>query len=496
MSILTSTQSPGILHKIDNYIQTTCNKNQSLLNVKQKSSSWGDKHFWIAWTVVANRLTTIKKEKEKPSFLITVLCLLLAFVVPYSVITYFNRDTPRQSIHIERHNLDLPTSNSEQAEETSKPIENNIKYVITKPGDSLTILFAKMGISSKTLHEILDNNPHRQRLKSIKPNQKIEFQFGKNNQLEKLIIPITSSQKLTIAKVNDNFVSKIQTIKLQSHLHYVTATVSGSLYQTGKQLKIPYKLLKQMTNIFNWQIDFARDIRDGDQFTLIYKAYYSNDQLVGLGDIIAATFKNKGYEYQAIRYASDGKKYEYYDANGVNLRKAFDRWPVRFSHISSPFNLSRNHPILGVVRPHKGIDLAARLGTPIKATGDGKISKIGKYGGYGNLIEIKHRNRYTTRYAHMVKFHKGLSLGSRVKKGQVIGYVGQTGLADGPHCHYEFHVNNKPKNPATVVLPQAHSVPKSKIAEFRAKSGTLLAQLKLYQDAKIASNETSSKMVT
>lgn len=173
----------------------------------------------------------------------------------------------------------------------------------------------------------------------------------------------------------------------------------------------------------------------------------------------------------------------------MSLKKAFTRYPVKFSHISSTFSLSRMHPVLKRKRPHKGVDLAAPIGTPIYAVGDGRIVSIGRHNGYGNMIKIAHNKTYRTVYAHMLKFQRGLSNGSRVKRGQIIGYVGQTGLATGPHCHFEFHINSHPKNPTTVDLPRAAPIPTNELAAFQSQTGTLLAQMKLYEEAALASND-------
>lgn len=179
---------------------------------------------------------------------------------------------------------------------------------------------------------------------------------------------------------------------------------------------------------------------------------------------------------------------DYYSPQGTSLKNAFNRYPLRFSHISSTFSLSRYHPILHYRRPHRGVDLAAPIGTPILATGNGRIEIIGRQSGYGNMIKIKHNKSYSTIYGHMLRFQKGLSKGSYIKKGQVIGYVGQTGLASGPHCHYEFHINHQPKNPTTVNLPKGDSIPAREMTSFKANTNTLLAQLKSYETGRLANS--------
>lgn len=372
--------------------------------------------------------------------------------------------------------------------------ENELKTIKTRPGDSLAAVFSRLGISSQTLHTIMRENPSTEGLTRLKPNQQLQFLI-KNHTLEKMIAPLSSTQFIVVNREGRHYHSKINSYKVTHHNHYVTATVQGSLYGTAKNHNIPYKLIQQMTEIFAWDINFAKDVRAGDQFTIIYKALFVEDKLVGTGDIVAVSYKNRGKTFHAVLHTSRGGHSNYYSPQGNSLKNAFTRYPLRFSHISSTFSLSRYHPILRYRRPHKGVDLAAPIGTPIVATGDGRIEIIGRQSGYGNMIKIKHNNTYSSIYGHMLRFQKGLYKGSFVKRGQVIGYVGQSGLASGPHCHYEFHINNQPKNPTTVNLPRSDSVPSRELAHFKANTNTLLAQLKLYETGRfINSNKKNPKV--
>jgi murein DD-endopeptidase MepM/ murein hydrolase activator NlpD len=383
---------------------------------------------------------------------------------------------------------DLPLPKGHKARNAAKK-NDNWEVVTTKDGDTLAAIFQKLGINKQTLPIILQDNPHKEALSNIKPNQKLQFAYQKEV-LDKLIIPHTLTQSLVITRHGDEYKTEINSRKVTSHNHYITASVEGSLYGTAKRMGIPYKLISQMATIFNWEIDFSRDVRDGDRFTIVYKAIFLENTRVGTGEIIAATYTtSRGKTYKAIRHTNQDDDVGYYDEYGKSLKKAFTRYPLKFSHISSTFSLSRMHPVLKKRRPHKGVDLAAPIGTPIRAVGDGKIISIGRDNGYGNMIKIHHNNTYNTVYAHMLRFQKGLSKGSRVKRGQIIGYVGQTGLATGPHCHFEFHIKKQPKNPTTVELPRASPVPKKDIASFRYNAGALLAHMKLFEEAHIASEQ-------
>jgi len=428
------------------------------------------------------------RDNKKPSRLLALLALMVAVSLPFILVKTFHHKNVTASTS-KKLTLPQPAITHPVSEH---PQNNEWQIISTKDGDSLASIFKQHGLSAQNLLQVTEGNPHEKLLTNLKPNQSIQLLI-KDNQLEKMILPFTTTQFLTVYRDKDGYKSKINSRKMNSHNHYLTATVQGSLYGTAKKLGIPYKLIRQMTDIFSWDIDFSRDVRDGDQFTIIYKAFYIEDKLVGTGDIVAVNYTNRGHKYQAIRHTNAKGESNYYTASGKSLQKAFTRYPVNFSHISSTFSLNRHHPILKKKRPHKGVDLAAALGTPIRATGDGRIVVIDRHNGYGNVIKIKHNRYYTTIYAHMLRFQKGLSKGSYVKKGQVIGYVGQTGLATGPHCHYEFHINRQPKNPTTVELPRAASVPKEELASFQAKTSTLLAQLKLFEEAEIIGSQDTKR---
>ena len=429
-----------------------------------------------------------EKKQKKPSRLLRLIALCVAFSLPYILVnTFSGSGSDRDMVKP----VSLPQPIPQRTEPSVQQAKNNEWQVIkTSDGDSLASIFKKLGLSSKTLHSVLDGNPHANTLTQLKPNQRLRFLIQKQN-LIKLIVPLTTTQFLVVYWENGQYHSKINSKKMSSHSHYVTATVQNTLYGTAKKYNIPSKLIRQMTEIFNWEIDFSKDVRSGDQVTIIYKAYYMEDKLAGTGDILAVTYRRGSRSYKAIRHMKADGVVGYYTPEGYSLKKAFDRYPVKFSHISSNFSSSRNHPVLKYRRAHKGIDLAAPMGTPIHATSDGVIQMIGNSGGYGNMIKIKHNKSYSTVYAHLVRFKKGISKGSHVKKGEVIGYVGQTGLATGPHCHYEFHMNGHPQNPGTIKLPMASSVPSTELAQFKAGANTLLAHLNLFEEAYLASADRS-----
>ncbi len=252
---------------------------------------------------------------------------------------------------------------------------------------------------------------------------------------------------------------------------------------------MPYGLALDMANIFGYDIDFAQDLRKGDTFEILYEEKTLNGQAVGTGNILTARFTNRGKVYTAVRYTDKNGNTSYYSADGSSLRKAFIRTPVDFARISSRFSNGRKHPILNKIRAHKGVDYAAPRGTPIKAAGDGRVVLAGRKGGYGNTVIIKHGQRYQTLYAHMNGFAKGIRSGTNVKQGQIIGYIGTTGLSTGPHLHYEFQVNGVHVDPLSQKLPISDPIHPSEKQRFAQHSQPLLAKLDSNNNTQVALKE-------
>ena len=429
-----------------------------------------------------------QKKTAKPSKSLALVALLIAILLSYFLVNIW---FDKQKTNYARKTLSLPKLDSYKTTTGELTEDNGWTIIQTQSGDSLASIFKRVGLSRQTLQAILHNNKHAKTLASIKPHQQMQFLIH-NHVLDKLIIPVSTAQFLVVSHEKKNYSCTLKSRKMSMHNEYLTATVRGSLYSTAKRMNIPSKLIQQMTELLNWEINFAKEVRTGDQFSIIYEAYYIEDKLVSAGKIVAVTYTNRGKQHQAIGYANAVGDYDYFTQQGVSLKKAFSRYPIKFSHISSTYSLSRYHPVLHYRRPHKGVDLAAPIGTPVYATGDGRIEVIDRHNGYGNMIKIAHNKPYSSLYAHLLRFQKGLSRGTQVKRGQVIGYVGQTGLADGPHCHYEVHVNHQPRNPTTIELPHASPVPAREMASFKRKTNALLAQLKLYEEASLATTGKKS----
>ncbi len=428
-----------------------------------------------------------------------VLVVLLSILIGFNLV--YHGLLPKKSKPMTHHELALPQAKINPIEpiETSQlsqpktptPITPQWITIKTRARDTLGQLLIRQGISQKNIQNLLGDIEHKQILIRLRTDQTIEL-LAKEGVIEQLKTSINATQTLWVYRQNNHYKSQRLTSATQSHPQYVTATLQGSLYGTARRLNIPYKLIQQMVSIFNWEIDFSRDVRPGDQFSILYNAHYINDKMTGTGEILAVSYTNRGKTYSAVQHKNAYGQLDYFTPQGTSLRKAFSRYPVHFHRISSTFNLARMHPILHYRRPHRGIDLAAPRGTPIRATGDGRVVLIGNQHGYGNVIKIAHQSNYTSIYGHMLKFQTGISRGSFVRRDQVIGYVGQSGLASGPHCHYEFHINHQPQNPTTVPLPHASPIARKDLMAFKSHANKMLASLKLYESSHFAKGRQTS----
>jgi murein DD-endopeptidase MepM/ murein hydrolase activator NlpD len=383
--------------------------------------------------------------------------------------------------------LDIPAATGQN--QAAAPADEPWQEVTVKNGDSLASIFSHLGISPQELHNLLQQGGATQNLQKIFPGQTLRVITGDSNQLVKLSYPIDHLNTLEVVRNGDEFDVSTVTQTPEFRTRNANGTIESSLFLAGNKAGLSDSMTMELASIFAWDIDFALDIREGDKFTVIYEDMYVDGESIGNETILAAEFINQGKRYQAIRYTDAGGKTDYYSPDGKSMRKEFLRTPVEFSRISSGFSLGRFHPILNKIRAHKGVDYAAPTGTPIKATGDGKITFRGRKGGYGNVIILQHGAKYSTLYGHMSKFRGGLATGSRVRQGQVIGYVGMTGLATGPHLHYEFRIDGVHHDPLRVKLPGADPLSEKYRADFNSKAKGLIAKLDLIRDVQVAATE-------
>ena len=348
-----------------------------------------------------------------------------------------------------------------------------------RSGDNLSTIFQRVGLSGGSLYELISTNKTAKQLTQLYPGQTLSF-FIEDDQLKALRYQKDQLVRIDFQRTDDVFNDTETVFKPDVHTAYREATITNSLFLAGIDAGIEERLIMEIANIFGWDIDFALDIRANDRFKVLYEERFLHGEKLKNGRILAAEFTNQNKTYRAVRYTDSEGNSNFYTPEGRSMRKAFLRTPVDVARISSHFNLRRKHPILNTIRAHKGTDYAAPRGTPIRASGDGKVVWAGTKGGYGRTVIIQHGQTYRTLYAHMNGYAKGIRNGARVKQGQRIGYVGTSGLATGPHLHYEFYVNGAVRNPVTVKLPKAEKIPQVELARFKQQTSNIVAQLDQY----------------
>jgi len=359
------------------------------------------------------------------------------------------------------------------------------KTITVKKGDSLYLIFKRVGLNAQQLNRITRMGKQTKALTKLKPGQKLDITVSADKSLEQLVYHIDKTHKLFVSKQGEKFIAYNESREFETRITYAKGIIKTSLFDAAHKAGLSDNLTMDLAYIFGWDIDFALDIRENDSFVLTYEELFLDGEKIRDGNILAAEFTNQGKSYKAVRYTNKKGQSSYYSEKGKSMRKAFLRSPVDFTRISSRFG-KRKHPILKKRKSHKGVDYAAARGTPIKAAGDGKIIWRGRKGGYGKTVIIKHANKYSTLYAHMNSYNRKARSGSRVKQGQIIGYVGSTGRATGPHLHYEFRVNGRHRNPLTIKLPNVASIPTKDKSDFIKKSQPLVAQLDIIKNTNIA----------
>ncbi len=356
-----------------------------------------------------------------------------------------------------------------------------VKEFKVASGDTLSLIFDKAGIPAQTMYRLLESKEHKRLLRAIQPGETMKFITSNQGDLEKFEYVLSPVLTESFSFTQEGVLRNTLTREPELVTRYAETIIDSSLFLSAKNAGLSEQLTMEMAQIFAWDIDFALDIRKGDRFSLIYQEKYLDGEKLGYGPILAATFINNGNDFTAIRYTNSEGETGFYSPDGHSMRKAFLRTPLDYARISSHFNPKRKHPILNKIRAHKGTDYAAPSGTPIKAAGDGKVTFAGVKGGYGKTIVLQHGQTYSTLYAHMRNFHKSIRKGKTVKQGQIIGYVGNTGLSTGPHLHYEFRVNGVHRNPVTVKLPDAQPVPEKYREDFLAHAANMQGQLAIFQ---------------
>ncbi len=356
----------------------------------------------------------------------------------------------------------------------------------TQSGDTVADLMQRLNIKDAAASDYLRNSADSKSFRKLSSGKEVQAETDATGALISLRYLGDQGSQIVIKKQGDHFAAETVAARLEKRLFVRTGEIKTSLYEATDAAGMPESAANQLTEIFNGDIDFHHDLTRGDKFTAVYEMTYSNGALVSAGKIQAAEFINRGQVYRAVLFSNDGKHSDYYTPEGNSLKKAFLRSPIAFSRVSSGFTSARFHPVLNQWRAHKGTDFAAAMGTPIKATANGVVSFAGRQNGYGNLVVLKHSNSVSTAYGHMSRFAKDVRNGKRVAQGEVIGYVGQTGYATGPHCHYEYRINGQQHDPLRVALPNTQPITSASKTKFKALANNFTARLNQLRNTNLA----------
>jgi murein DD-endopeptidase MepM/ murein hydrolase activator NlpD len=369
-----------------------------------------------------------------------------------------------------------PVDTAAPAEPAEPP--GTILDLLVKRGDTLEVLFRRNGLSLTDLAAMVALPDASGALKLLKPGDRLEIAH-RDGQVLSLRRELDDIKLLSIARDESGFSANTIERAVDIRITGAHGEIKSSLFEAGTDAGIADRTTMDMAGIFEWDIDFIQDVREGDTFTVIYEELWRDGVKLRDGQIVAAEFVNQGKSFRAARFHDETGRAGYFTPEGRSVRKAFIRAPLNFTRISSNFNPSRRHPVLNSIRAHRGVDYAAPTGTPIRAAGDGKVLFRGVQGGYGNTIVLQHGGNITTLYGHLSRFGSARA-GARVSQGDIIGYVGRSGLATGPHLHYEYRVNDVHRNPRTVTLPPADPIPAERQTAFRAATDPLWRQLDGY----------------
>ena len=418
------------------------------------------------------------------SMLATVSTLVVLTIPGFAGASLEPHDVTREYLR-----LDLPTiaSGSEQAEALAAASAARVgseapdwQVVTVKPGQTLGAIFAQQGLSATLMHRLLEHPGAREPLTRFRPGTEFAFDVDSAGQLRALRFDRDEATRVVLHVGADGIHEDTLEREVQRRVQMASGNITHSLSEATERAGMSTSSMLEMAKVFGYDIDFAQDLRVGDSFHVVYEDIYRDGERLRGGDILAATFVNQGKTYQVFRYTFADGKTEYYDADGRPMKKSFLRMPIDFARISSRFSSARRHPVLGTTRAHRGVDYAAPTGTQIKSAGDGRITFAGWRNGYGRTVIVDHGNGITTLYAHMSRF-SSYKTGARVSQGSTIGYVGASGLASGPHLHYEFRMHGVHRDPLTVTMPKPQPLPGGELARFRSQTQPMLARLEVMQ---------------
>ena len=345
------------------------------------------------------------------------------------------------------------------------------------PGENLSTIFEKRDLPPADLQRILASGPMAERLHRVYPGHKLTFVMDEEDTLVRFIYSSGPLERLIFERSGEAYQSRKEREEPTTRVAFRHAVIKHSLFVAGQRAGLEDALIMRLEKIFQWDIDFLLDIRGGDALSILFEERYLDDQFIDTGRILAAQFVNQGEMHRAVLYTDSTGIEQFFSPDGESMRKDFLRAPLEFTRISSNFNLKRHHPLFKTSMPHRGIDYAAPMGTRVLAAGDGTVRIASRTHANGNYVVIRHGETFETKYLHLSRIARGIRGGTRVEQGKVIGYVGATGYATGPHLHYEFLVNGVHQDPRTVELPKAKPIPASERSRFEQSTAVLLAQL-------------------
>lgn len=352
-------------------------------------------------------------------------------------------------------------------------------------GDTPATLFRRLGVPEGEAAAFLRSSQGAKFFRRLRPGMSVTAIVDENGGLRSLRCLTSDGTVRSVDRLGDGFGSFEQNEAFERRLEMKSGEIETSLFGATDEAGIPDAISIQLADIFGGELDFHRDLRRGDRFAVVFEAFFHGGRIVRVGRVLAAEFSNQKASYRAIWFQEPWSSGGYYAPDGANLRKTFLRSPLDFSRVTSKFGL-RRHPILRQWRAHQGVDYGAPFGTRVRATGEGVVEFARQRSGYGNLVVLRHHGGYSTYYAHLRSFARGLKPGSRVSQGETIGYVGQTGWATGPHLHYEFRVHGKHRNPLTMAFPSADPLATGELPAFRRAADPLIVRLDLLKSADIA----------
>jgi murein DD-endopeptidase MepM/ murein hydrolase activator NlpD len=404
---------------------------------------------------------------------------LLGVVTAFGIMPQTDAITRPQQVLIEE--IALPTATTVIGNATTFWHSERIQR-----GDTVAELLRRLNVDDQAASDYLRKHRSAEVLRRLNVGREVQAETDSEGLLLAMRFLANDGNQVVVDRTSSGFKTRIVPALSEQRVQVRTGEIKSNLFAATDEAGLPDTVANQLAEIFGGDVDFHRDLRKGDKFTVIYEMNYINGEAARSGRIVSAEFTNHGKTYRAAWFQTTEFTGDYYNPEGKSMRKAFLRSPIEFSRVSSGFTNSRFHPVLNKWRAHKGVDYAAPIGTKVKVTSDGVVSFVGKQGGYGNVVKVRHQGNFTTVYGHLSRFASNLKVGQRLGQGQIVGYVGMTGLASGPHLHYEFQQGGVQRDPLKVALPDGKPVSSEQMAEFGEKTRELFARLDEFRGTHIA----------